>query len=107
MQFCRNNIGLRAEDDFFPFAYNWLTDNQVTANKLAEFIREKDQTGNYLYCLIAHSMGGIVSRLMLANPNNRDLAEKTKLLFQIATPVRGSAKAYYALKRYPNFAPSF
>jgi hypothetical protein len=107
MQFCRNNIGLRAEDDFFPFAYNWLADNQITANKLAEFIREKDPKGNYLYCLIAHSMGGIVSRLMLANPNNRDLAEKTKLLFQIATPVRGSAKAYYALKRYPILHPVF
>jgi len=107
MQFCGKNIGLRAEDSFFPFAYNWLADNQITANKLAEFIREKDPNGDYRYCLIAHSMGGIVSRLMLANPNNRDLAEKTKLLFQIATPVRGSAKAYYALKRYPILHPVF
>ena len=103
MNFCNNEdrLGLVEGNKFFPFAYNWLQDNRQTAKDLAKFIREQDKEGDSHFVLIAHSMGGIVSRLMLLDKENRDIAEKTKLLFQIATPIRGSVKAYRAIKNSP------
>jgi pimeloyl-ACP methyl ester carboxylesterase len=97
IDFCRNNLGLRVGDQFNAFAYNWLVDNTLTAKALAEDIKRLDDKNNYRLCLIAHSMGGIVSRLMLLE--NPEIAERTKLFFQIATPVTGAAKAYDAIKR--------
>jgi pimeloyl-ACP methyl ester carboxylesterase len=99
MDFCRNNLGLRVKDKFSPFAYNWLADNMLTAKALAEDIKRLDRENNYRLCLIAHSMGGIVSRLMLLE--NPEIAKRTKLFFQIATPMKGAAKAYDAIKRSP------
>jgi hypothetical protein len=48
-------------------------------------------------------MGGIITRLMLLE--NQDIAIKTKVFFQIATPVKGFVKAYYALKYYTVLLP--
>ena len=103
LNFCKNEdrLGLGEGNKFFPFAYNWLQDNRQTAKDLAKFIREQDKEGDSHFVLIAHSMGGLVSRLMLLDKENRDIAEKTKLLFQIATPIRGSVKAYRAIKNSP------
>jgi hypothetical protein len=103
IDFCENKdqLALVEGNGFFPFAYNWLQDNDKTAKDLAKFIREQDKKGDSNFCLIAHSMGGIVSRLMLSDEENKDIAEKTKFLFQIATPAKGSVKAYLAIKNSP------
>ena len=92
------------EPNFFPFAYDWRQDNQDSADRLAQFIRDKDKTGNSRYRLIVHSMGGIVARLMLLD--NPDIRENTDLLFQIASPLSGSARAYYTLKKHPELNES-
>lgn len=107
MDFCTQEKGLNLTEgtNFFPFAYNWLADNRETANKLAAYIREKEQDKNCRFCFIGHSMGGIIIRLMLLN--NPEIAEKTDLFFQIASPIKGSAKAYFGIKRYPQLDPIF
>jgi hypothetical protein len=103
MNFCKNKdqLALVEGNGFFPFPYNWLQDNDKTAKDLAKFIREQDKKGDSNFVLIAHSMGGIVSRLMLLDKENKDIAEKTKFLFQIATPIQGSIQAYLAIKNSP------
>ncbi len=103
MNFCKSKdqLGLFDENNFFPFAYNWLQDNRQTAKDLATFIRKKDKKGDSDFCLIAHSMGGVIRRLMLLDEKNKDIAEKTKFLFQIATPVQGSIQTYLAIKNSP------
>ncbi len=107
IDFCTKKTGLNLTQgiNFFPFAYNWLADNRITAKKLADYIREKDQDNNNRFCFIGHSMGGIIIRLMLLN--NPDIAERTDLFFQIASPIKGSAKAYFSIKRYPQLDPIF
>lgn len=107
MEFCsdkRAGLGLTQGKTFFPFAYNWLADNRETAKKLADFIRSVSNNQDR-FCFIAHSMGGIVVRLMLLE--NLDIAQRTNIFFQIATPILGSAKAYYSIKRYPQLNPIF
>ena len=108
MDFCirrSDGLNLTQGTNFFPFAYNWLADNGETANRLAAYIREKDQDKNCRFCFVGHSMGGIIIRLMLLN--NEDIAEKTDLFFQIASPIQGSAKAYFGIRRYPQLDPIF
>ena len=85
MDFCTQEKGLNLTEgtNFFPFAYNWLADNRETANKLAAYIREKEQDKNCRFCFIGHSMSGIIIRLMLLN--NPEIAEKSDLFFQIAS----------------------
>lgn len=101
----RSQGGLGLQSNFFPFAYDWRKDNLESAKKLADFIRNKDQNGNSRFRFIVHSMGGIVTRLMLLD--NPDIAQRTDLLFQIASPLLGSAKAYSTLKKRPEFNPIF
>lgn len=105
--FCtaQNGLSLGEADDFYPFPYDWRKDNRVTANKFADFILSVDPSQESRIKIIAHSMGGIVARLMLLQ--NKSIAERTDLLFQIASPIQGSAKAYYTLKKHPTFHKIF
>jgi hypothetical protein len=48
-------------------------------------------------------MGGLVSRMILNT--QPDIATRTKLFFQIASPVEGSPKAYWTLNKYPELSP--
>lgn len=57
------------EANFFPFPYDWRRDNRVTARKLQHFIegqlprwREYSGASDAQVIIIAHSMGGLVSR---------------------------------------------
>jgi len=58
--YARAILWLKAWWNVQPFAYDWRKDIDVASNALASFIREKfgDQPVN----LVAHSMGGLVSR---------------------------------------------
>ena len=96
-----DGLGLKENENFFPFAYDWRQDCRVTAGLFAGFIRKQDPTEESSIRIIAHSMGGIITRLMLLN--DKEIAKRTNLFFQIASPVEGAAKAYYALKKRPIF----
>jgi pimeloyl-ACP methyl ester carboxylesterase len=89
--------------NFCSFGYDWRRDNRETASELADFMRSKLASGVSSFTLLAHSMGGIIVRLLLSE--YRELAEKIDLYIQIATPVRGASKACYTLKREPDFGP--
>jgi len=103
IDFCKSDIGLGLKENvnFFPFAYDWRADNRETAQRLAEFIRRVDPEERREVYLIAHSMGGMVCRLMVLS--NASIASRTRLLFQLASPMHGSASAFDSLRRHPRF----
>jgi Lecithin:cholesterol acyltransferase len=83
--------------NFFEFAYDWRRDNRASAHRLerlserwlADWKRESGATDPKLI-LIAHSMGGLVCRYFLENLEGW---RRTKALFTIGTPFRGSLNA--------------
>ncbi|MCT7991053.1 lipase/acyltransferase domain-containing protein [Laspinema olomoucense] len=87
--------------NYYEFPYDWRRDNRVSARKLKRFIDEKlhkwRQESGYedaQVILLAHSMGGLVSRYYLEVLGGwRDC----KALFTFGTPYRGSVSAILSL----------
>jgi len=84
----------------FVFPYDWRQDNIISANNLKQFIDRitNEKCGNdekmknrVKFDIVAHSMGGIVSRLYI---NNESGGERIRKLILIATPNFGSVDAY-------------
>lgn len=87
--------------NFFEFPYDWRRDNRVAARKLAKashkWLNEwHKSSGNESarLILIAHSMGGLVSRHFLEFHGGW---KDTRMLVTFGTPYRGSAKALNCL----------
>lgn len=83
--------------NLFEFPYDWRRDNRVSARKLDRatdtWLREwREHSGNSeaKLILLAHSMGGLVSRHFLEVLGGW---EKTRLLVTFGTPYRGSLNA--------------
>lgn len=83
------NAGLQV----FPAPYDWRRKNQVTAaTTLANVIdTARQETGSDKVDIVAHSMGGLVSRCYIEQLNNSDVRK----FVMLGTPNRGSANAYY------------
>jgi pimeloyl-ACP methyl ester carboxylesterase len=103
MRFCSSadGLGMIEKINFHPFPYDWRQDNAVSASRLGERIRELDPEGKKDLYFIAHSMGGLVCRLAITGQS--EISKRVRLLFQIASPIEGSPKAYWTLNRYPEF----
>jgi pimeloyl-ACP methyl ester carboxylesterase len=87
--------------NFFHFAYDWRRDNRVAARKLRrlshdwlERWREKTSNRDAKLILVAHSMGGLVSRWFLEMLEGW---KDTRALITFGTPYRGSLNAVDAL----------
>ena len=85
---------LSRSHDVIPFAYDWRQPLAVSADRLAEAIRERltTQRGTTIR-LLAHSMGGLVARTMIAR--HADLWERMgerdgSHLLMLGTPNHGS-----------------
>jgi hypothetical protein len=83
--------------NFFEFPYDWRRDNRVAARKLArqshDWLRAwRESSGNRSarLILVAHSMGGLVSRYFL---EVLDGWKDTRALVTFGTPYRGSVNA--------------
>jgi phospholipase A1 len=77
------------------FPYDWRRDNFETADRLAARLAELHAEGATVFYLLAHSMGGLVTRLMLEG--GKFAAEpwfaKIRLLATLATPHLGAPLA--------------
>lgn len=95
--------------NYFEFAYDWRRDNRVSARKLKKLIDEQlprwraasPANADAKVILIAHSMGGLVSRYYLEVLEGwRDC----RALFTFGTPFRGSVNILnflvYGYKKY-------
>ncbi|HEU4709914.1 MAG TPA: hypothetical protein VFS76_00035 [Pyrinomonadaceae bacterium] len=86
--------------NFFEFPYDWRRDNRVSAKKLARLSHEwlkkwrERSNSDAKLILIAHSMGGLVSRYFLEVLGGW---KDTRALFSFGTPYRGSLNALDAL----------
>jgi len=83
--------------NFFRFPYDWRRDNRVSGRKLAQAAhgwlsawRQSSGNANAKLILLAHSMGGLVSRFFLECMEGWKV---TKALVTFGTPYRGSLNA--------------
>lgn len=93
----RASFELEAGRNYFELPYDWRLDNRFAARKLQRLSQQwlkdwRQRSGNHeaRLILIAHSMGGLVSRYFLEVLEGwRD----TRLLITFGTPYRGSLNA--------------
>ena len=83
--------------NFYYFPYDWRRDNRANANILKRLLdkrlktwRESSGNSNAKVILLAHSMGGLISRYYLEVLGG---CEDTRALFTFGTPYRGSVNA--------------
>lgn len=83
--------------NYFEFAYDWRRDNRASARRLARESHDwlgawRQESGNRdaRLVLVAHSMGGIISRYFLEALEGW---KKTRSLITFGTPYRGSLNA--------------
>ncbi|MEK4715873.1 lipase/acyltransferase domain-containing protein [Sporosarcina sp. FSL K6-5500] len=80
--------------NFIPFAYDWRQNNLDHIDTL--FNKLDDEADEII--LVAHSMGGILSKLMMSKYNNDPKIKKIKKFITLGTPWKGSLDAYKTLK---------
>ena len=82
-------MGFEVGQNLFIFDYDWRRSNIDTANLFKEFISSKKRANEIpdSFDIIAHSMGGIVTRLYLES----DSTNKVNKVIYLGTPFLGSA----------------
>jgi pimeloyl-ACP methyl ester carboxylesterase len=86
------SVGYRKEVDLFVFDYDWRLSNRESARKLNSFIAQKIPSGRL--DLVAHSMGGIIAKLWMAEQGG---ANRVVTLVTLGTPHLGSASTFKIL----------
>lgn len=91
----RETFGLEEGKTAFDFPYDWRRDNRVSARKLQRSIEgwlheRRKQQPNAKAVLVAHSMGGLVSRCYLETLGGWD---DVRMLVTFGTPYGGSLNA--------------
>jgi phospholipase A1 len=79
----------------YPFPYDWRLDLEDTAGELARKLDSVDHDGATDIDIIAHSMGGLICRLVLETGtySNRPWFEKIRTFIALATPHQGAPLA--------------
>lgn len=102
-----NEFDVTLGQNYFKFPYDWRRDNRVAARKLKNLIdlklpqwRDSSGAKNAKVILLAHSMGGLVSRYYLEKLEGW---QNCRALITFGTPYRGSIKALnYLANGYKN-----
>jgi pimeloyl-ACP methyl ester carboxylesterase len=92
-----DELGLQHGRNYFEFPYDWRRDNRVSAQQLARKSavwlkdwREESGNENARIWLVAHSMGGLVSRYFIEQLEGW---KNVRALVTLGTPYRGAVKA--------------
>ncbi|WP_171103111.1 hypothetical protein [Ruegeria sp. HKCCD7255] len=82
-------------DNLFVFKYDWRRSNFANAKHLNDFIKEKVPDGEQ-YDLVAHSMGGLITRIFLNEVRPRDVCtDPTTTIDLTSTELRSLCSALY------------
>ena len=87
---------LSVDHEVIPFYYDWRLPLTAEANRLSKSISKsinKNQSHGLPVSIIAHSMGGLVTRMMIASHRDvwdKMLAHERSRLIMLGTPNRGS-----------------
>jgi phospholipase A1 len=81
-----------SEKRLYPFPYDWRLDLEHTAEGLASKLDTVNSDGARDIYLVAHSMGGLISRLVLETGTyaNRPWFKKIRTFIAMATPHQGA-----------------
>lgn len=89
--------GWKEDEDLFVFPYDWRLDNRDHFERLDQVMRkaarEDEPQKKRKVVLIAHSMGGVISRAYLLS--NAERCKNVKGFISIATPYFGAPKVFY------------
>ena len=89
-QYLETNVGYMAGVDLLEFPYDWRQDNRLTAELLAaRIVAWRQRMGHGPVTIIAHSMGGLVSRYYLDHLGGDEHVER---LIVMGTPNLGIAR---------------
>ena len=90
-EFLEKGLGYQPGIDLLEFPYDWRMDNRLSAQQLAAKINAWRETlGHGPVTIIAHSMGGLVTRYYLDQLGGREHVER---FIVMGTPHAGTAKA--------------
>jgi len=102
-QFLEKSLGYRLGVDLLEFPYDWRQDNRLTAQQLAATIRTwRERMGHGPVTIIAHSMGGLVTRYYLDQLGGKEHVER---FVAIGTPHFGSPRGMPPVLHGPGAAP--
>jgi pimeloyl-ACP methyl ester carboxylesterase len=89
------NNGYTLNKDLFYFSYDWRKDLSIASVNLDQRINDiKTQTGSPKVDIVAHSMGGLISRSYISDPTK---AQNLRKLVTLGTPYLGSLNALNAI----------
>lgn len=86
------NLGLKADTDFFVFPYDWRKPISTTADELRVFLQTKiwSQNPTTPVNLVGHSMGGVVSRIYAQKYPSDNVSK----VVTVGSPHRGVVQVY-------------
>jgi pimeloyl-ACP methyl ester carboxylesterase len=87
-------LGYTQNNTLFVFPYDWRLSNFDSAKSLQAFIDATPQLRGGTFDLVAHSMGGIVSRIYLQELGG---AKQVRKVIYLGTPFAGSMNAFATL----------
>jgi pimeloyl-ACP methyl ester carboxylesterase len=85
------DLNYREGETLFIFPYDWRYSNFETAEKLKAFIDAQPRLRNQQFDILAHSMGGIVSRIYM---QTLDGAPRVKRFISLGVPSYGAMNAF-------------
>jgi pimeloyl-ACP methyl ester carboxylesterase len=92
---CERPTQVCAKGRLFAFPYDWRRDLDSSVDKLEVYVNAiRATTGSEKVHLLAHSMGGLIARAYINDP---DRAETIDTLVTLGTPYLGAPKAYQML----------
>jgi len=94
------------ENKVIEFAYDWRMNNLETVEQFDLFMQQYTE-GYEKVNIVAHSMGGIISKLLLNKFADRDYISKIENLITLGTPWHGSLDSYKTIVYGKSIPESF
>jgi pimeloyl-ACP methyl ester carboxylesterase len=89
-----STLGYQETSNLLLYDYDWRQSNFETAERLRRLLDEREPFRSEKFDIFAHSMGGLVAKVLLQDPN---LAKRVRRVIYLGTPFQGSSNALATL----------